>query len=421
MDLKLGYKQTEVGVIPEDWELQTLYDITSEIGDGIHSTPNYSDSGNYYFINGNNIQNGKIRISRETKKVNYSEFKKYQKNLGNRTILLSINGTIGNLGLYNSELIILGKSAAYLTVKSDFEKLFVYFFLQTETVLRQFEDGLTGTTIKNLGLSIIRNTWITLPPLLEQQAIAEALSDADAFIESLEQLITKKRQVKQGTMQELLTGKTRLEGFSGEWLEKTFGEVFEYCSTATNSRSDLSDNEDTYYLHYGDIHTRFHSHLDFRISQPPRINRNKCRNATLVKNGDWVMADASEDFDGVGKSIEIIGLEEGTAVVAGLHTCLLREKKPTFALGFKGHLGNLKSLHTQFLRVMTGMKVYGVSKTALKDLLLLIPPLLEQQAIATVLSDMDAEITALETKLEKARQVKQGMMHNLLTGRIRLV
>ena len=103
MDLKLGYKQTEVGVIPEDWELQTLYDITSEIGDGIHSTPNYSDSGNYYFINGNNIQNGKIRISRETKKVNYSEFKKYQKNLGNRTILLSINGTIGNLGLYNSE------------------------------------------------------------------------------------------------------------------------------------------------------------------------------------------------------------------------------------------------------------------------------------------------------------------------------
>ena len=133
------------------------------------------------------------------------------------------------------------------------------------------------------------------------------------------------------------------------------------------------------------------------------------------------MADASEDFDGVGKSIEVCGLEEGVAAVAGLHTFLLREKKPTFAPGFKGHLGNLKSLHNQFLRVVTGMKVYGVSKTALRDLLLSVPPLPEQTAIATILSAMDAEIAALETKLAKTRQLKQGMMYNLLTVRIRLL
>jgi type I restriction enzyme S subunit len=116
-----------------------------------------------------------------------------------------------------------------------------------------------------------------------------------------------------------------------------------------------------------------------------------------------------------------LGLNEGVPAVAGLHTFLLREKCPNFALGFKGHLGNLKSLHEQFLRVATGMKVYGVSKTALKDLTLNVPPIPEQTAIAAILSDMDAEIAALEAKLAKARQIKQGMMHKLLTGRIRLV
>lgn len=133
------------------------------------------------------------------------------------------------------------------------------------------------------------------------------------------------------------------------------------------------------------------------------------------------MADASEDFDGVGKSIEILGLAEGIRAIAGLHTFLLREKSPTFAPGFKGHLGNLESLHDQFLRVATGMKVFGVSKTALRDLQLPVPSPAEQTAIAAILSDMDAEIAALESKLVKARHIKQGMMHNLLTGRIRLV
>ena len=133
------------------------------------------------------------------------------------------------------------------------------------------------------------------------------------------------------------------------------------------------------------------------------------------------MADASEDFDGVGKSIEISGLDQGMEAVAGLHTFLLREKEPTFAPGFKGHLGKLHSLHEQFLRVATGMKVFGVSKTALKDLTLPVPSPAEQAAIAAVLSDMDAEIAALEAKLTKTRQLKHGMMHNLLTGRVRLI
>ena len=133
------------------------------------------------------------------------------------------------------------------------------------------------------------------------------------------------------------------------------------------------------------------------------------------------MADASEDFAGVCKSIEVLGLEADIHAVAGLHTFLLREKTPTFSAGFKGHLGNLNSLHQQLLRVATGLKVYGVSKKALKDLTLPVPSPKEQAAITTILSDMDADIATMEQKLDKTRQLKQGMMQELLTGRIRLV
>ena len=263
---------------------------------------------------------------------------------------------------------------------------------------------------------------IPLPPTLaEQEAIAEVLSDTDAHIESLEQLLTKKRQIKKGAMQELLTGKKRLPGFSRKWDVRTFGSIFQYYATATNSRSDLVPTGDIFYIHYGDIHTRFHNHLDFSAMRPPRIERGRCPNATLLQNGDWVMVDASEDHDGVGKSIEVQGLSTNIAAVAGLHTVLLREKLPTFAPGFKGHLGNLESLHEQFLRVTTGMKVFGVSKAALKEIELPVPHPKEQVAIAAILSDMDAEIVTLEAKLSKTRQIKQGMMQELLTGRIRLI
>ena len=254
----------------------------------------------------------------------------------------------------------------------------------------------------------------------EQIAIAKSLNDTDELIDSLERLIAKKRQIKQGVMQDLLSGKRRLAGYNDPWLEKSFGEIFDFLPTATNPRSDLREDIGAYYVHYGDIHTRFHSHLNFRSQQPSRIDLSKCKNAALLKNGDWIMADASEDLDGVGKCIEIAGLGDGDQAVSGLHTFLLRERQSTFVHGFKGHLGNLKSLHEQYLRVMTGMKVFGVSKTALKGLILPIPSKDEQLQITAILDEMEAEICALENKVKKARQCKKGMMQELLTGRTRL-
>lgn len=444
-----GYKQTEVGVIPEDWEVKSIGDLRPFITSGSRGwAAFYSDQGTP-FIRITNLTRASIYLDLSDLRFvslpsDNSEGARTQ--LQDGDVLISITADIGIVGYVSINV----PKPAYINqhialVRFDPSKTnpkFVSYFLASDKPQKIFR-ALTDSGAKaGMNLTTVKQVCLALPPTkAEQEAIAEALSDADALIESLEQLIAQKRQIKQGAMQELLTGKKRLPGFDiGDdgnivgatgrsplqnvphgWEVKTFGEVFDYHSTATKSRSELTDDGDTYYIHYGDIHTRFHSHLDFRVDQPPQIHRSKCSNATLLKNGDWVMADASEDFDGVGKSIEILGLAEGIRAIAGLHTFLLREKSPTFAPGFKGHLGNLESLHDQFLRVATGMKVFGVSKTALRDLQLPVPSPAEQTAIAAILSDMDAEIAALESKLVKARHIKQGMMHNLLTGRIRLV
>ena len=417
MDVMPGYKQTEVGVIPEDWESRRIDTVCrlingrgfkpsewQNMGLPIIRIQNLNGSDDFNFYTG--AYDTKLEVESGQLLFAWS---------GSRGTSFGPHIWHGPLGLLNYHT---WKVQVHETeIKTDF-------FLHALRQLTTFIEG------KAHGASALVHTqkWemegfqFPFPPTkAEQEAIAEVLSDAEALIESLEQLLTKKRQIKKGAMQELLTGKKRLPGFSGEWEVRTFGDIFQYYPTANNSRSELLSAGDTFYIHYGDIHTKFHNHLDFGTVQPPRIDRSRCPNAALLKNGDWVMADASEDHEGVGKSIEVQGLNANIAAVAGLHTFLLREKNPIFSPGFKGHLGNLKSLHEQFRRVATGMKVFGVSKAALNEIELPVPHPKEQAAIATILSDMDAEIAALEVKLSKAHQIKQGMMQELLTGRIRLV
>lgn len=168
-----------------EWKEYKLGDITTEIGDGIHGTPNYSEDGEFYFINGNNISNGKVIIKGDTKRVNRIEFEKYKKLLSNRTILLSINGTIGNVGFYNNEKCILGKSACYFNLKDNVDKNFVYYTFLTDDFQSHLLNIATGTTIQNVPLKGLRESIILLPPLDEQIRIASILSSLDDKIDLL--------------------------------------------------------------------------------------------------------------------------------------------------------------------------------------------------------------------------------------------
>lgn len=171
--------------VPNNWKIYTLgKDVVSKLGDGLHGTPIYDDNGEYYFINGSNLVAGKIVINSNTKKVSEEEFIKYKKELSERTILLGINGTIGNVALYNKEKCILGKSAAYLNINDDFDKNFVRYVLTNEHFQNYIKNNASGTTIKNVGLGLLREYEFLAPEdKTEQSKIAQILSSLDNKIE----------------------------------------------------------------------------------------------------------------------------------------------------------------------------------------------------------------------------------------------
>ncbi|MCW3108228.1 MAG: hsdS [Segetibacter sp.] len=154
-----------LGEIPEQWEVVKLKYLTNKIGDGLHATPEYTADGEFYFINGVNLKNGKIEYTSKTNTVSFEEFLKYKIDFSDKTLFLSLNGTIGNIALYNDEKIILGKSAAFIDLANDklCDKTFLYYFFQSDFVNKYFEMSLSGTTIKNLSLFTLRNTPILLP------------------------------------------------------------------------------------------------------------------------------------------------------------------------------------------------------------------------------------------------------------------
>jgi len=270
--------------------------------------------------------------------------------------------------------------------------------------------------MKHLNVGDMLEFLIPAPPsCAEQKAIAEALSDADALIESLEQLVAKKHHLKQGTMQELLTGKKRLPGFSGEWEVKRLGGLGSTFGGLTGkSKSDFGEG-DAQYITFMNIMTNVVIDCDMfeqvNVSVPESQNR--------VMKGDLFFNGSSETPEEVGmcallaESVKDVFLNSfcfGFRFRAGAEASGLY-----LAYYFRSIEGRelLKSL-------AQGATRYNLSKMALLRVEFPLPTSDEQTAIATVLSDMDAELAELETQLAKTRAIKQGMMHKLLTGEIRL-
>lgn len=167
-----------------EWRTTTLEECTDILGDGLHGTPKYTENGEYAFVNGNNLVDGEILIKKETKRVDYSQYEKYKKPLTNRTILVSINGTLGNVGVYGSEKIILGKSACYFNVKESVDKDFIYYIVSSSTFKQYLESNATGTTIKNISLKQMREYTFELPEIGEQKRISSVLRKIDEKIKN---------------------------------------------------------------------------------------------------------------------------------------------------------------------------------------------------------------------------------------------
>lgn len=187
-----------------EWNVETLNDVCTEIGDGLHGTPEYDDNGEYPFINGNNLINGAIEITPATKKVNAEIYKKHYIDISANALLLSINGTLGKLAFYNGEKVMLGKSACYCNFKPEINRAFVYGVMKTEAFAGFLEKSATASTIKNVGLKAIRGYKLIMPPQALQMQFIEFSNQVDKSKLAVKQSLEKLETLKKSLMQEYL-------------------------------------------------------------------------------------------------------------------------------------------------------------------------------------------------------------------------
>ena len=257
--------------IPATWNWARLSNITSILGDGIHGTPEYDATGTVYFINGNNLSNGSIEIKADTKKVSEQEAEKHKRLLNSTTVLVSINGTLGNVAFYNGENVILGKSACYFNLMGNIDKQYIKHILETEYFTEYAKNVATGSTIKNVPLAGMRNFLIPVPPITEQHRIIlgmvrlshsiDCYNDAQTKLDLLNNVLNEK--LKKSVLQEAIQGKLvpqiAEEGTAQELLEQIKAEKQKLVKGCKLKKSALNDSvilrgdDNKYYEQVGDV------------------------------------------------------------------------------------------------------------------------------------------------------------------------
>lgn len=441
-------KQTEIGLIPDDWKEHTLRDLIDILTD-------YTANGSFESLARNvryleypsyarlirltdirtNFTNEGVYVS----KYSYDFLKKSSLH-GGELLLANVGAYAGFSFIYPENLMFRGTLGPNMFLIKFFnqkiDNTFAYYAFSHGAVYNQLISKAASSAQPKLNKEDVRTCYINIPSSIqEQQRIAKALSDVDALISTTEKLIQKKKNIKQGTMQNLLTGKKRLPGFAKstnykqtelgpipeDWEVKNLGEIFEFRPNNTFTRDCLNDSKGKYQnVHYGDVLIKYPSILDCSKETIPFINEgiNVKFSKYGIVEGDIIIADTAED-ETVGKVVEVFNLGE-KKIVSGLHTFLCRKITDDFAPKWLGYFMNQAIFHNQLLPFITGTKVSAISRTAIQNVKVLIPSKEEQTAIANVLSSMDKEIETLNTKLEKYINLKTAMMQQLLTGKIRL-
>ena len=415
MEVRPGYKQTEAGVIPEDWDVKLLGDcLIGHPRYGINaSAVTFSDRLPTYIRITDITEDG--RFSAESPvSVDSAESVNYYLDDGD-IVLARTGASVGKSYRYNLSDGPLVFAGFLIRIRPDQQKLLSTYAAAYFTTgaywnwvrlmsMRSGQPGINGNEYSQL-------TLVT-PPLPEQRAIAAALSDVDELLAKLDQLITKKRDLKQGAMQQLLTGKTRLPGFSGEWKVKRLGDLGRFLK-GSGVRKDESLSGDLPCIRYGEIYTR---HSDYVKAFYSWISLKVAATATRLKQGDLLFAGSGETKEEIGKCVAFV---DDMEAYAGGDIVILRPNNANAA--FLGYYLNTTPINAQKASRGQGDAVVHISATALSGIDLMLPKVEEQTAIATVLSDMDAGLAALVARRDKTRALKRGMMQELLTGKIRLI
>ncbi|PAR26764.1 restriction endonuclease subunit S [Vibrio metoecus] len=425
----VGFKQTEIGCIPSDWHVVSLGSVASKITDGTHDTPKQMKEG-IPFLTAIHVKENRIDFDScyfVSEEVHKEIFRRCNPESGD-ILMVNIGAGTATTAVVNVPYEFSLKNVALIKPDINNNGRYINYALQF-TRNKTLESLATGGAQPFLSLSQIARLIIARPTKLEQTAIANALSDVDALIQELEKLIAKKQAIKTATMQQLLTGRTRLPQFAhhpdgrkkgykpselGEipedWEVKTLNQIAAIRSGGTPS---TSNNK------YWDGDINWCTPTDITSLKGRKYLSSTARKITAL---------------GVAESAAEI-LPIGTVVMTSRATigeCAITAEKMSTNQGFKSFICNsdtdnefvyylLSILKDRFIELCSGSTFLEISTTQVRGVSVATPAKTEQREIAIILSDMDQELQTLKQRLNKTRQIKQGMMHELLTGKTRLV
>ena len=404
-ETKVELKQTAVGLIPQDWEVKRLSEISpsQSVGLVINPSSHFEEHGNVPMLVGSNLSANRIAWESARRISESSNAALTASRLRAGDLVTVRVGEPGITAVVPPELD--GCNCASVMIvrrHKDFDSHWLAYLMNSPTGLGQVQSVQYGTAQKQFNISDAVAFLFPAPPSAEQGAIAKALRNVDALIESLEQLIAKKRHIKQGAMQELMSGERRLPGFSGEWERKTFGDVARPRKERIDPRTEGPQG--------------FCIELEHIDPGSGRLLGSGSTGETSSLKSVFYPDDVL--FGKLRAYLRKYWLADCRGVCSTEVWVLVASSWVDAKFLFHVVTGN------EFIEAASN--AYGTHMprsdwNVVTNYELAVPPLPEQTAIATILSDMDAELTALEAKLTKTRQLKQGMMRELLTGRIRLV
>ncbi|WP_185745175.1 restriction endonuclease subunit S [Bosea sp. AK1] len=396
---------------PDEWQATKLADIAVIATGGTPPTQNEKLYGREHpFISPGDIGFSKF-ISKSEKMLSDLGWRGCKKFPTGTILFVCIGSTIGKIGVAARPV----SANQQINGVVPLEKVvpdFLYYRLSLAS--REVKAQASEQAVPIINKTAFGELDLCLPPLREQKAIAEALSDADALREGLERLIAKKRLIKQGAMQDLLTAKRRLPGFWGEWEPRKLGNISAFITKgATPTTYGFSwQNHGVLFLRSECVSAKG---LDLSQSMFISEEAHRATKRSEVSSGDILITITGN----VGR---VVRLPENFGVAnINQHIARIRISAANSDRDFVFHQLSRPEYLRRFNSIVTGQAYPQISLEQVREATVNFPVLEEQVAIASILNDMDAEIQALEARLEKARQVKEGMMQNLLTGRIRLV
>jgi type I restriction enzyme, S subunit len=401
--LKEGYKQTEIGVIPEDWSISTVgEEFSIQLGKMLDADKNIGTPKPY--LGNRSIQWGHIEIEDISLiSLTPSDIQRFRLKKGD--LLVCEGGESGRAAIWNNQIneCYYQKALHRLRPTKGYNVFLMLCFLQRWVSTGFLSDFITQTSIAHLPKEKFEQVPLLVPTLPEQETIAHTLSDIDALIESLDRLLIKKRQIKQGIMQELLRSK---DG----WTEKNLGEVAEFYKGKGLPKSEIIPFATYPCIHYGELFTKYPETI---LNVQSRTNINIGVFYSVAN--DVLMPTSDVTPNGLATASCI--LEDG--VILGGDVLVIRIDPQELNGSFLSYL--IRYSKKQIMQLVSGTTVYHLYGSDMRKFSFSMPTIEEQIEIANILSDMDAEIGSIESKLTKTRQLKQGMMHELLTGKIRLV